>query len=123
MARILAADDDPETLEYIKMALEMGGHEVTTACDGRQALEAGKAGDFQMYVLDVTMPFLDGYHVAEQLSEKFPERPILLLTSRDYEKDKVAVESCGADAHMSKPFDVNEFLRVIREMTSGKREG
>lgn len=119
MARILIADDDPETLDFIKMALEMGGHEVTAAVDGRQALRLGLVGDFQLYVLDVTMPLLDGYHVAEQLAEKFPERKILLLTSRDYEKDKVAIEGCGADAHMSKPFDVNEFLHVVKEMSGG----
>lgn len=120
MARILVADDDLETLEFLKMALEMGGYEVTTASDGRQALNLGQSGEFDMYILDVTMPFMDGYHVAEALSEKFPERKILLLTSRDYEKDKIAVEACGADAHMSKPFDVNTFLRVVKEMSSGR---
>jgi DNA-binding response OmpR family regulator len=120
MARVLAADDDPETLEFVKMALEMGGHHVTTAEDGRQALAKGSEGEFDLYVLDVTMPYMDGYHVAAALSEKFPGRKILLLTSRDYEKDKIAVESCGADAHMSKPFDVNEFLRVVADMASGK---
>lgn len=118
MAHIMIADDDPETLEYIKMALEMGGHQVTTAMDGKQAVSIGQSGDFAMYILDVTMPFLDGYHVAEILSEKFPDRKILLLTSRDFEKDKVAVEACGADAHMSKPFDVNEFLAVVKEMSA-----
>jgi DNA-binding response OmpR family regulator len=120
MANIMIADDDPETLEYIKMALEMGGHQVTTAVDGKQAVSIGQSGQFDMYILDVTMPFLDGYHVAEALSEKFPERKILLLTSRDFEKDKVAVEACGADAHMSKPFDVDEFLAVVKEMSGGK---
>ncbi len=118
MAKLLVADDDLDTLELLKMTLEMGGHTVSTATDGRQALKDGQSGEFDMYILDVTMPYLDGYHVAEALSEKFPQRKILLLTSRDYEKDKVAVQACGADAHMSKPFDVNELLRIVKEMTS-----
>lgn len=119
MARILVADDDPEALELLKTVLEVGGHQVTMAADGNQALKLGEAGTFDLYILDVTMPFLDGYHVAQALSEKHPARKILLLTSRDYQKDKIAVESCGADAHMSKPFDINELLRVITEMLAG----
>lgn len=122
MGRILVADDDLEHLEFVKMTLEMGGHQVTEAVDGRQAAALGTSGEFDLYVLDVTMPFMDGYHVAAVLSEKFPDRKILLLTSRDYEKDKVAVEACGADAHMSKPFDVNEFLRTVAEMIAVKKD-
>jgi DNA-binding response OmpR family regulator len=118
VARILVADDDLEGLELLKMGLEMGGHTLTTATDGKQALELGKAGEFDMYILDVTMPYMDGYHVAEALSEKYPNRKILLLTSREYDKDKVAIEACGADAHMTKPFDINELLRVVAEMTA-----
>lgn len=117
MARILVAEDDLEALELLKTILEMGGHAVTTACDGKEALALGESGTFDLYILDVSMPFLDGYHVAGALSEKFPERKILLLTSRDYEKDQMAVQACGADAHMSKPFDTNELLRVVKEMT------
>jgi DNA-binding response OmpR family regulator len=117
MARLLVADDDPEHLEFLKLALETAGHTITTAEDGRQALQLGGTGLFDLYILDVTMPYVDGYHVAEELSTKFPQIKILLLTSRSYERDKVAIESCGADAHMSKPFDVNEFLRVVAEMS------
>ena len=113
---ILVADDDLEHLEYVKMALEVGKHRVTTATDGKQALDMGQSGAFDLYILDVTMPYMDGYHVASALSDKFPDRKILLLTSRDYERDKVAVEGCGADAHMSKPFDANELLRVVQEL-------
>ena len=120
MAHVLIADDDLEALEFLKVALETAGHEVSTATDGRQAVQMGESGKFDMYILDVTMPYVDGYHVAESLSEKFPDRKILLLTSRDYDKDKVAVEACGADAHMTKPFDVNELLSIVKEFTSQK---
>jgi DNA-binding response OmpR family regulator len=116
MARVLAADDDLEALELLKMTLEMAGHQVTTAMEGRKALELGLAGTFDLYLLDVTMPFVDGYHIASEISDKFPERKIILLTSRDYDKDRVAVESCGADVHMAKPFDINELLRVIKRL-------
>jgi two-component system, OmpR family, copper resistance phosphate regulon response regulator CusR len=117
MARVLAADDDLEALELIKMGLEMAGHEVTAVSDGRQALDRGLAGEFDVYVLDVTMPFVDGYHVAEALSEKFPGRQIILLTSRDFDRDRVAIEASGADLHIAKPFDINELLRAIRMAT------
>jgi len=118
MAKVLTADDDPEALELLKMAMEVGGHEVTTASDGKQALELGKSGEFDIYILDVTMPYMDGYHVAEELSEKYPERKIILLTSRDYDRDKVAVEASGADAYMSKPFEINELLRLVKTLTT-----
>jgi DNA-binding response OmpR family regulator len=119
MAKIMAADDDLEMLELLRTVLETGGHEVTTATDGRQALRLGETKDFDLYILDVTMPYMDGYHVASELSDKFPDRKILLLTSRDYDRDKMAVDSCGADAHMSKPFDMNELLRVVKNLVGG----
>ncbi|HOW27436.1 MAG TPA: response regulator [Elusimicrobiota bacterium] len=114
--KIVTADDDPETLEFIKMALEMAGYDVKTASDGRQALEVIKAEIPDVCILDVMMPYVDGYHVAEEISEKLPQIKILLLTSRDFGKDKLAIEASGADAYMSKPFDVNEFLRVIKDL-------
>jgi len=114
--RILTADDDPETLEFIKMALEMTGYDVVAVSDGKQALDCILAGKFDLCVLDVMMPRMDGYHVTEEVSEKYPNMKILLLTSRDFQKDKLAIEASGADAYMSKPFDVNEFLRVIKEL-------
>lgn len=120
MSKVLCADDDLEALELIKMAMEMAGHEVTTAFDGKQALSLGLAGEFDAYILDVMMPHMDGYHVAEQLSEKYPNRVIILLTSRDFDHDRVAIEACGADAHMSKPFDINELLRVVKNLTDKK---
>lgn len=120
MARILAADDDVDGLELLKTVLETAGYQVTTAEDGKQALARGEAGEFDLYILDVTMPYIDGYHVAEALSEKFPQRPILLLTSREYDKDQIAIESCGADAHMTKPYDLNELLSVIKELLPKK---
>lgn len=123
MARILAADDDLEALELIKMTLEMAGHEVVVVSDGRKALQEGLAGTYDLYLLDVTMPYIDGYHVAADLSDRFPERKIILLTSRDYDKDRVAVEASGADCHMAKPFDINELLRVISGLLEKKTDG
>jgi DNA-binding response OmpR family regulator len=108
-----------EALELLRTVLEADGHQVTAAVDGRQALRLGESEKYDLYILDVTMPFLDGYHVAEKISDKYPDQKILLLTSRDYDRDKMAVESCGADAHMTKPYDVNELLRTVKDLLSG----
>ena len=114
--RILIADDDPDLLDLLKMDLSFLGYDIHTATNGREAIEIATKNIFDLVLLDVMMPFVDGYHVSQVLSEKFPDRKILLLTSRDYDKDKMAIQACGADAHMSKPFDTNELLRLVNDM-------
>lgn len=119
MAKILVADDEPELLELLRFSLDAAGHEVTAVSDGKTALQKGKAGSFDLIILDVMMPHMDGYHVASEISIDPKAPPVLLLTSRDYGQDQAAIKGSGADAFLSKPFEITELLEVVKNLVRG----
>ena len=113
MAKILVAEDESAVLELVRFSLDAAGHQVVAVSNGRDALETARKESFDLILLDVMMPFMDGYHVAREISED-PDAPaIILLTSRDFDKDTSAVKGCGAAAFISKPFEVTELLDVV----------
>lgn len=116
MAKILVADDEEGLLELIRFSLDADGHTVTTAKNGKEALELSRKGGFALIVMDVMMPFMDGYHVAAEVSQAKDAPPILLLTSRDFDQDQAAIKGSGATAFLSKPFEITELTRVVREL-------
>jgi DNA-binding response OmpR family regulator len=117
MAHILVADDEDGLLTMIRFALEGAGHKVDEAKNGRVAVELSKRNRYDAVVMDVMMPFMDGYHACAEITQAGDAPPpVLLLTSRDYDQDKVAVKASGATAFLSKPFEVSELLRVVQEM-------
>ena len=116
MAKILIADDETELLELIRFSLDAAGYQITTAKNGQEALEFARKADFDLIVLDIMMPILDGYHVASEISQNPDSPPILLLTSRDFDQDQAAIKGSGADAFLSKPFEVTELLQVVKDL-------
>ncbi len=117
MSQILVADDEDGLLEMIVFTLEAAGHKVDSAKNGRVAVELAKRNRYDVVVMDVMMPFMDGYHAcAEIIQGTVNPPPVLLLTSRDYGQDEVAVKGSGATAFLSKPFEVSELLKVVQEM-------
>lgn len=122
MAKILAADDEEGLLELIRFSLEADGHEVTTAKNGRDALALARKSKYDIIVMDVMMPFMDGYHVAAEVSQSKDAPPILLLTSRDFDQDQAAIKGSGATAFLSKPFEITELLRVVRDLIAGRAD-
>jgi DNA-binding response OmpR family regulator len=116
VAKILVADDEPELRELLRFSLDVAGHLVTAVSDGKQALEAGRTGPFDLIILDVMMPHMDGYHVSSELSNDPKSPPILLLTSRDYTQDQAAIKGSGAAAFLSKPFEINELLEAVNSL-------
>ena len=118
MAKILIADDEAELLEMLKFTLESAGHHVIAVPDGRQAMNLAKAQPFNLIILDVMMPHMDGYHAAREIADDPTAPPILLLTSRDYTQDQTAVKGSGASAFLSKPFELKELIDVVRSLTS-----
>lgn len=121
MSKILVADDEEGLLELIRLSLSSAGHDVTTAKNGKQALELGRANKYDLIILDIMMPFLDGYHVAGEISQDPKSPPILLLTSRDYDQDLPAIKGSGASAFLSKPFEVQELIQTVKELIDGRR--
>lgn len=121
MANVLIADDEAELLELLRFSLDAAGYHITTAPDGKKALSLAKSQSFDLIVLDVMMPHVDGYHVAQELSGDPHSPPILLLTSRDFGQDQTAIKGSGASAFLSKPFEISELLNVVKSLISGNK--
>jgi DNA-binding response OmpR family regulator len=111
--RIVTADDDPQLLRLITRNLEFEGYEVETATDGLQALERIERVDPALVLLDVMMPGMDGFAVCQRVRE-FSTVPIMLITARGQDQDKVKGLDLGADDYLTKPFSVEELLARVR---------
>lgn len=119
---ILVADDDPHILEIISFALGKAGMRVTLAQDGRQALEAFTAQTPDLMVLDINMPEMDGLEVCRVI-RRTSDVPILFLSSRDDEIDRVLGLEIGGDDYVTKPFSPRELVArvgVILKRSMGK---
>ncbi len=114
MTEILLADDEEELLELIRFSLDAAGYSVTPVKNGKLAVEQTKKKRFDLIVMDVMMPLMDGYHAASEINQDPEAPPILLLTSRDFDQDQAAIKGSGASAFLSKPFEVPELLQTIR---------
>jgi DNA-binding response OmpR family regulator len=112
---ILAADDDPQILRLVSRNLELEGYEVVTATDGAQALERFETQRFDLGILDVMMPQLDGFTVLTRVRE-FSSVPIIMVTARGQDQDKIHGLDLGADDYLAKPFSVEELLARVRSV-------
>ncbi|HNA90599.1 MAG TPA: response regulator transcription factor, partial [Anaerolineales bacterium] len=111
--RILIVDDEPRYLRLLEANLRTEGYEVTTAQDGVQALDVFSAQPIDLVLLDVMMPRLDGFGVCQRLRE-FSNVPIVILTARGEEQDRVRGLDLGADDFLVKPFSATELLARVR---------
>lgn len=109
---ILIADDDPHIRDVIGFALEKAGMQVTQTEDGRQALDTFRQHPTDLMVLDINMPELDGLEVCREI-RKFSEVPILFLSSRDDEIDRILGLEIGGDDYVTKPFSPRELVARI----------
>ncbi len=110
---ILTADDDPQLLRLISRNLELEDYEVITASNGQQALEMIEFQMPDLVLLDVMMPKMDGFTVCQRV-RAFSTVPILLITARGQDQDKVRGLDLGADDYLTKPFSVDELLARVR---------
>ena len=110
---ILVAEDDRAIRLGLIDALESEGYDVVPASDGQQALDLFPQQDFDLVLLDVMMPKLSGYDVCRALRKKDPRVPIVMLTAKGEEIDKVVGLELGADDYVTKPFGVRELLARI----------
>ena len=120
LGRVLVVDDDEVIRRLIAVNLQLEGFDVETAVDGQDCLERVSEIDPDVITLDVMMPRLDGWETAVQL-RKSPETAhirVVLITARAQEDDKDRGSRVGADAYLTKPFDPNEMIRVVRELAS-----
>jgi DNA-binding response OmpR family regulator len=111
---LLIVEDEKRMAELLRKGLEEEGHAVVCASDGIEGLEMSRSYSFDMIILDVMMPRLDGYGLAKKLrAEKLPT-PILMLTAKDSVQDIVMGLDLGADDYLTKPFSFNELLARLR---------
>lgn len=106
--RILVADDDPDLLDLLKMDLAYQGYEVLSAANGKDALQTALKEQLDLVLLDVMMPYIDGYHVAYELTNKLGSKAprIMIMTSRDTVKEKGIALMSGATEVLQKPFEM-----------------
>ena len=130
--RILLVDDEQAILTLLSYPLSQDGYEVVRAADGVEAMERFGETDFDLVVLDVTMPHLDGLEVCRRLRAT-SSVPIIMLTAKTEEIDKVLGLELGADDYITKPFSIREFRSRVKAVlrrssmvspaTGGEREG
>jgi DNA-binding response OmpR family regulator len=110
---ILAADDDPQILRLVTRNLQFDGYEVIAVSDGQAALEQIEAHSPDLALLDIMMPRMDGFTVTQRVRE-FSAVPIIILTARGQDQDKIHGLDLGADDYLTKPFSVEELLARVR---------
>lgn len=121
-AKILIAEDDPHIRLGLVATLESEGYAVTAAGDGAQALKLFPQEKFDLVVLDVMMPKASGYDVCRELRARGARVPVLFLTAKGEEIDKVVGLKLGADDYVTKPFGVHELLARIEALLRRARE-
>src|SRR3954462_6026569 len=112
--RILVVDDEPNIVDVISMALRYQGFEVASAATGGDALGQVKAFRPHLMVLDVMLPDMEGFDVAERLGAQRADVPIIFLTARDSTEDKLRGLTTGGDDYVTKPFSLEELVARIR---------
>ncbi|MEU0793503.1 response regulator transcription factor [Amycolatopsis sp. NPDC005961] len=114
--RVLLADDDRAIRESLVRALDLEGYHVTEVTDGVDALATARRDDFDVLILDVMMPGVDGLGVCRVLRAEGDPTPILMLTARVETPDRVAGLDAGADDYLPKPFELDELLARLRAL-------
>jgi len=114
---MLLVEDDRDVAEYLRRDLEDEGYAVTVCYDGAEGLRAAERAAYDILVLDVMLPFLDGFEVTRRLRRQSVRTPILLLTARDAPEDVVRGLDAGADDYLTKPFSFDVLLARIRART------
>ncbi|MBI4329533.1 MAG: response regulator transcription factor [Chloroflexi bacterium] len=112
-SRILVVDDEPQTIRYVSANLRARGYEVLTATDGLEALKLASENVLSLILLDLMMPGPDGFEVCSRIREE-SDVPIIVLSARGREQDKVRALDLGADDYLTKPFGIEELLARVR---------
>ena len=114
--RVLLVEDEESILKVVKFNLELENYEVVTASDGKQALKYFKEQHFDLILLDIMLPEVDGFQVCEQIRLTDLKTPIMMLTAKDTALDRVAGLKRGADDYLTKPFNLEELLLRIQNL-------
>jgi DNA-binding response OmpR family regulator len=119
--RILVVEDDQRLARQLQKGLAEHGHTVTLAFDGQEGLHSAQSKPFDVFVLDVMLPSLDGFSLVRRLREAGSATPILLLTARDTAEDIVMGLDAGADDYLTKPFSFKVLVARLRALSRRKQ--
>jgi DNA-binding response OmpR family regulator len=124
VARVMAVDDDHVIRGLLEVNLEMEGHEVITASDGQDALDKIKLDRPDLILLDVMMPNVNGWQVAEALKREDATThiPIIFLTARAMESDVRKGTDLGVEAYVTKPFDPIDLMDLVNRLLAGRKQ-
>ena len=114
MARILIVEDEERISSFIAKGLKADGYVTSTVADGAQGLDYALTGDFDLVILDINLPSMNGFEVLEQMRASGSDLPVIVLTARDSVTDTVSALEGGADDYMPKPFRFAELLARVR---------
>jgi two-component system alkaline phosphatase synthesis response regulator PhoP len=121
-ARILLAEDEEHLLRTIKLNLELEGHHVTACSDGKAAVDTFRSARFDLVILDVMLPEIDGFNVCRTIRLENTQVPVLFLTAKNSSDDKVTGLKTGADDYLTKPFHLEEFLLRVQNLLRRSRQ-
>ncbi|MCI2112323.1 MAG: response regulator transcription factor [Ruminococcus sp.] len=120
--QILIVEDEKRLADALKQILIEQKYMADVVYDGNDGLEYGKSGIYDLIILDIMLPYKDGFQVAFELRQNKINTPILMLTAKDTVPDKVSGLNCGADDYMTKPFAPEELIARIKALTRRKGE-
>ncbi|MDD3013795.1 MAG: response regulator [Candidatus Gastranaerophilales bacterium] len=117
---VLIVDDEQDIVETLRFMLEAEGITCLTAHDGEEALNKAKNEKPDLIILDVMLPKINGYKVSRLLKfdKKYKDIPILMVTARSQEEDKVIGQDTGADEYITKPFDLDNVINMVKKYLS-----
>ncbi len=118
--KILLVEDEENLAHGLEYNLTEEGYKVTLAKDGREAINFFDENEFDLIVLDIMLPYYNGFEIAKHVREKHPQMPILMLTARTQVEDRVKGLELGADDYLTKPFHLKELLVRIKGMLKRK---
>ena len=123
--KILAVDDERHIVRLVEVNLQRAGYEVVTAYDGREALEKVKAENPDLVVLDVMMPYMDGFEVLKTLKAdpSTAEIPVIMLTAKAQDADVFRGWQSGVDCYLTKPFNPMELLTFVKRIFDSQSGG
>ena len=128
MEKLLVVDDEPKIRQVIKEYGEFNGYEIAEASDGMEAVSLCKDNEYDLVILDIMMPKLDGYSTCKEIKKTRPDMPIIMLSARGEEYDKLFGFELGIDDYIVKPFSPKELMARVnavltRKKASGKTPG
>ncbi len=122
LPKILIIDDEVDLVETVRFPLELEGYQVLVAYNGEEGLQLARKENPDLIILDLMLPKIDGFKVCRFLKfdDKYKHIPIIMLTARSQEKDRLLGKETGADEYITKPFDIDDLLNRIKKYISAK---